>query len=140
MACAPSPFSAIQALADRWSVLALYLIACMRAVRVLEDVKSGRAMKQAEALEAGLHTAFHEITKDIARAEALAPDAQDRKDADAKQHLRLTRQLIAAMIMILQHIKLRLVINHVSPAWPVMRAATRRAASPAHCIRSDRPP
>ena len=140
MARAPSPYSALQALASRWSALALYLVACMRAVRLLEDVKSGRAMKQAETLEAGLHIALHEITKDIARADTSSQDARNRQDAEAMAHLHVTQHMIAAMIMILKHIKLRLVINHVSPVWPVMRGAIRRAAAPANRARSKRPP
>ena len=117
-----SSSQSLKALAVKWQALALYLVACMRALRWMEDAGSGRALKRAVTVEACLHTALYEITRDIEAAAAL-PNAAGREGKAHLDYLRLVQRLIAAMIMILQHIKLRLIINHAPPVWPVAEAA-----------------
>ena len=124
-----SSAQSLKALAVKWQALALYLVACMRALRWMEDAGSCQALKRTESVEACLHTALYEITRDIDAA-AAAPNSDGREGKAHLDYLRLVQRLIAAMIMILQHIKLRLIINHAPPVWPVAEAAELTALSP----------
>ncbi len=115
----------------------LYLLSAMRHVRWLEDEGAGRALARAETLEACLHVALYHATEEVEQAAADLPKHPCQEDARALSHLRLIARTIAALIMIVQHIKLRLMINYRAAKWRVL--PTRSHTSLDHRAGGDLP-
>lgn len=109
----------VSVLAAQWHIFAFWLISCMRTVRWLEDARSARALARAETLEACLHVCLLELTREIERCERSLPKALSKEEAHALAHLRLIARSIAAFLMMLQHMKLRIQINAERPVWMI---------------------
>jgi len=135
------PAKTLPALVAQWYALACLLLAFARHVRWLEDAGASRAIKHAEMLEAGLHAALYEIIGDIAEQQGPPGRAHCREDAKALETLKTFARCFAAMVLIVQHIKLRLIIERKALVWHLLLAQSEASiGATGFAVYDPRPP
>ena len=103
MMFAPSPGSPLQALAMKWQMLAVMLVALAREVSLAHKMRAGAGVPKAELLEAALYAALVQLSGDIAAASA-SPD-RSAADEDARLYLKTAHALLGVTALLIRQLK-----------------------------------
>ena len=124
--------SRLRALATRWSLIGMMLIALARDISLAHKQRGHWGIAKAEMLEAAIYCALMSLSRDIAD-HGCAPNARSPDDEAAFRHLKTVHAMLGVTALLVRQLRVDLALiaerwQNLSNGVGVLPVQTRRSA------------